>query len=131
MTHVAAAGGKYDFKKSGESFCLVCSTRLRRRRRGRTPRYCGAACRQFALRNRNRARKNCFRPKAPERYEIAAKNSDKSVVSSGQIRGRGLRGPARVLAMELSRRWQPIVSEDGVSAEITWLRSRALIGGGA
>ena len=101
--------------------CATCGKRLRPKRGSRRMRFCGVACRQSAF----RAKKWASRYQGPEPLRSVGNTHVGSMACKGDFgdRGWGLRGPMRAIERELfdGLIWRPVVSNDGVRAEVARL----------
>jgi hypothetical protein len=101
------------------TFCANCDKPLRPKRGSRRMRFCCSACRQAAFRAK----------KWPSPLRSAQNNAVASISCNGHLQDRasGVRGPRPVVSCELfaGLTWCPVVSGDGVRAEVARLGNRA------
>ena len=101
--------------------CATCGKRLSPKRGSRRMRFCGVACRQSAF----RAKKWASRYRGPGPLRSVQDTPAESRTCNGNFgdRGSGIHGPMRAIERELfdGLIWKPVVSPDGVRAEIARL----------
>jgi hypothetical protein len=109
-------------RAGNDTSCANCGKRLCPKRGSRRMRFCGIACRQSAF----RARKWASRYEGPDPLRSVRNTPAASRACNSKFgdRGSGIRGPMEVVERELFNGlvWRPIVSPDGVCAEIARIR---------
>ena len=112
-------------RAGNDTSCANCGKRLCPKRGSRRMRFCGSACRQAAF----RAKKWASRYEGPSPLRSAQNNPVASISCNGHLQDRasGVRGPRPVVSCELfaGLTWCPVVSGDGVRAEVARLGNRA------
>jgi hypothetical protein len=112
-------------RAGNEMSCANCGKPLYAKRGSRRMRFCGVACRQSAF----RSKKWASRYEGPEPLRSVQNNAIASMACSGHFRDRAsdICGPMRVVSRELfdDLTWCPVVSPDGVRADVARLGNRA------
>ena len=107
--------------------CQHCGAELHRKRVGRPPKFCDAACRKAAFRSKQWEN-------STGRYRIAEAGrnaANQPLVSDGYKanfvgRTSSIVGPAKVIEREIiaGRIWESVVSPDGVACQVARYRTR-------
>lgn len=112
--------------------CACCGHAIKPKRRGRSPKYCSARCRDDGRRSRNYASFGLARYPSSRVPRNATNHSIETMPYKGCLTDRGAVNSGlwrEIVATEVinPHRWRQIVSADGVVSYQTTLRQPALI----